>query len=686
MQKYALKRYKIKQMFIFTLTKIAICYKILISVIFERIVVTMGLTLTEKILKAHLVDGEFVKGQEIGIRIDQTLTQDATGTMAYLEYEAMGVPRVRTEKSVAYIDHNTLQSGFENADDHRFIGSVCKKHGIYFSRPGNGICHQVHLERFGIPGKTLIGSDSHTPTGGGIGMIAIGAGGLDVAVAMGGGAYYITYPKIVKINLTGKLSPWVSAKDVILEVLRRMSVKGGVGKVIEYCGEGVKTLTVPERATITNMGAELGATTSIFPSDETTLAFLKAQDRADVWSELKADDDAVYDEQIDIDLSQLVPLAACPHSPDNVKSVNEIGKLKIDQVCIGSCTNSSYVDMMKVAHILKGKTVDPSVSLAIAPGSKQVLNMIAENGALADMIAAGARILESACGPCIGMGQSPNSKGVSLRTFNRNFEGRSGTKDGQIYLVSPEMAAVSALTGYLTDPRTLGDMPEFKLPEHFKINDNMVVPPADEADMDSVEVLRGPNIKPFPQTSPLDDSIDCQVSLKVGDNITTDHIMPAGAKILPLRSNIPAISQHCFTVCDEDFPRRAKNMGKSIIVGGSNYGQGSSREHAALAPLYLGIKAVLVKSFARIHRANLINAGILPLTFVNEADYDKINQGDEIVLADVRADVEADMSKLTVVNKTTGVEIPVLCELTGRTKDIILAGGLLDYTREQLSK
>lgn len=673
-------------MFIFTLTKIAICYKILISVIFERIVVTMGLTLTEKILKAHLVDGEFVKGQEIGIRIDQTLTQDATGTMAYLEYEAMGVPRVRTEKSVAYIDHNTLQSGFENADDHRFIGSVCKKHGIYFSRPGNGICHQVHLERFGIPGKTLIGSDSHTPTGGGIGMIAIGAGGLDAAVAMGGGAYYITYPKIVKVNLTGKLSPWVSAKDVILEVLRRMSVKGGVGKVIEYCGEGVKTLTVPERATITNMGAELGATTSIFPSDETTLAFLKAQDRADVWSELKADDDAVYDEQIDIDLSQLVPLAACPHSPDNVKSVNEIGKLKIDQVCIGSCTNSSYVDMMKVAHILKGKTVDPSVSLAIAPGSKQVLNMIAENGALADMIAAGARILESACGPCIGMGQSPNSKGVSLRTFNRNFEGRSGTKDGQIYLVSPEMAAVSALTGYLTDPRKLGDMPEFKLPEHFKINDNMVVPPADEADMDSVEVLRGPNIKPFPQTSPLDDSIDCQVSLKVGDNITTDHIMPAGAKILPLRSNIPAISQHCFTVCDEDFPRRAKNMGKSIIVGGSNYGQGSSREHAALAPLYLGIKAVLVKSFARIHRANLINAGILPLTFVNEADYDKINQGDEIVLADVRADVEADMSKLTVVNKTTGVEIPVLCELTGRTKDIILAGGLLDYTREQLSK
>lgn len=646
----------------------------------------MGLTLTEKILKAHVVDGEFVKGNEIGIRIDQTLTQDATGTMAYLEYEAMGVPRVKTEKSVAYIDHNTLQSGFENADDHRFIGSVCKKHGIYFSRPGNGICHQVHLERFGIPGKTLIGSDSHTPTGGGIGMIAIGAGGLDVAVAMGGGAYYITYPKIVKVNLTGKLSPWVSAKDVILEVLRRMSVKGGVGKVIEYCGEGVKTLSVPERATITNMGAELGATTSIFPSDETTLAFLKAQDRADVWTELKADDDAVYDEEINIDLSKLVPLAACPHSPDNVKSVEEIGNMKIDQVCIGSCTNSSYVDMMKVAYILKGKTVDPSVSLAIAPGSKQVLTMLAENGALADMIAAGARILESACGPCIGMGQSPNSKGISLRTFNRNFEGRSGTKDGQIYLVSPEMAAASALTGVLTDPRTLGEMPEIKVPEHFEINDNMVVAPAPVEEMDSVEVLRGPNIKPYPETAPLVENIECQVSLKVGDNITTDHIMPAGAKILPLRSNIPAISQHCFTVCDEEFPRRAKAMGKSIIVGGSNYGQGSSREHAALAPLYLGIKAVLVKSFARIHRANLINAGILPLTFVNEADYDKINQGDEIALDNVRADIEADKTQLTVVNKTTGAEIPVLCELTGRTKDIILAGGLLDYTREQLAK
>lgn len=646
----------------------------------------MGLTLTEKIIRAHIVDGEPVKGTEIGLRIDQTLTQDATGTMAYLEFEAMGVPRVKTERSVAYIDHNTLQSGFENADDHRFIGSVAKKHGIYFSRPGNGICHQVHLERFGIPGKTLIGSDSHTPTGGGIGMLAMGAGGLDVAVAMGGGAYYITYPKVVKVELTGKLSPWVAAKDVILEVLKRMSVKGGVGKVIEYCGEGVKTLSVPERATITNMGAELGATTSIFPSDEVTKAFLKAQKREEVWIPLAADPDAVYDEELKINLSELVPLAACPHSPDNVKSVDEIGNMKIDQVCIGSCTNSSLLDMMKVAYILKGKTVHPDVSLSIAPGSKQVLNMLAQNGALAIMIDAGARILESACGPCIGMGQSPNSKGISLRTFNRNFEGRSGTKDGQIYLVSPELAAVSAINGVLTDPRTLGEMPDFKLPEEFIINDNMVVPPASEADMDSVEILRGPNIKPFPKTAPLQETISCGCSLKVGDNITTDHIMPAGAKILPLRSNIPAISNYCFTVCDEKFPERAKEMGESIIVGGANYGQGSSREHAALAPLYLGVKAVLVKSFARIHRANLINAGILPLTFVNEADYDSISEGDKLEIAGVREAIKNGKTQLVVINKTNGKEIPVLCELTGRTKDIMLAGGLLDYTRESLKK
>ena len=645
----------------------------------------MGLTLTEKILKAHTVDGVFEKGKEIGIRIDQTLTQDATGTMAYLEFEAIGIPRVQTERSVAYIDHNTLQSGFENADDHRFIGSVAKKHGIYFSRPGNGICHQVHLERFGIPGKTLIGSDSHTPTGGGIGMIAIGAGGLDVAVAMGGGAYYITYPKIVKVNLTGALSPWCAAKDVILEVLKRMSVKGGVGKVIEYCGEGVKSLSVPERATITNMGAELGATTSIFPSDETTRQFLKAQKREEVWTELKADDDAVYDEVIDIDLSKIEPMAACPHMPDNVKTLSEIGEMKIDQVCIGSCTNSSLQDMMKVAHILKGKTVHPDVSLSIAPGSKQVLNMLAQNGALAIMIDAGARILESACGPCIGMGQSPNSGGISLRTFNRNFEGRSGTKDGQIYLVSPEVAAASAIKGFLTDPRTLGDMPEFKMPDEFIINDNMIEKPCDEKDMDSVEVLRGPNIKPFPKTEPLADSVECKCSLKVEDNITTDHIMPAGAKILPLRSNIPAISNHCFTVCDEKFPERAKEMGKSIIVGGANYGQGSSREHAALAPLYLGVKAVVVKSFARIHRANLINAGILPLTFKNEADYDKFDLNDEISMNNL-IDAIKGGKNIIITNKTKGADIECECELSERAKEIVLSGGLLSYTKAQLEK
>lgn len=647
----------------------------------ERNDILMGLTLTEKILKDHLVAGDFVKGSEIGIRIDQTLTQDATGTMAYLEFEAMGVPRVKTERSVAYIDHNTLQSGFENADDHRFIGSIAQKHGIYFSRPGNGICHQVHLERFGIPGKTLIGSDSHTPTGGGIGMIAIGAGGLDVAVAMGGGAYYITYPKIVKVNLTGKLSDWVSAKDVILEVLRRLSVKGGVGKVIEYCGEGVKTLSVPERATITNMGAELGATTSIFPSDEITREFLKAQDREKDWIPLSADEDAVYDETIEIDLSSLVPLAACPHSPDNVKSIEEIGKIKIDQVCIGSCTNSSLVDMLKVAHILKGKTVHADVSLSIAPGSKQVFNMLAQNGALADLIAAGARILECACGPCIGMGQSPNSKGVSLRTFNRNFEGRSGTKDAQVYLVSPEVAAVSAIEGVLSDPRALGKMPKFEIPEKFLINDNMIVPPAPESEMDKVEILRGPNIKPFPTSQPMEESISAACALKVGDNITTDHIMPAGAKILPLRSNIPAISKYCFSACDEQFPERAQKLGKSIIVGGANYGQGSSREHAALAPLYLGVKAVLVKSFARIHRANLINAGIIPLTFANEADYELISQGDELEMPNIREKIK-NGEDIVIKNKTTGKEILAKCELSGRTKQILLAGGLLNFTKE----
>ena len=638
----------------------------------------MGLTLTEKILRAHIVDGEFKKGAEIGLKIDQTLTQDATGTMAYIEFEAIGVPRVRTERSVAYIDHNTLQNGFENADDHRFIGSVAKKHGIYFSRPGNGICHQVHLERFGVPGKTLIGSDSHTPTGGGLGMLAMGAGGLDVAVAMGGGAYYITYPKIVKIELVGKLRPWVSAKDVILEVLRRLSVKGGVGKVMEYVGEGVKTLSVPERATITNMGAELGATTSIFPSDEITRAFLAAEGRADVWSEQKADDDAVYDESLTIDLSSLSPMAACPHSPDNVKPLTELGEMKIDQVCIGSCTNSSLADMMKVAYILRGKTVAPNVSLAIAPGSKQVLNMLAENGALADMIAAGARVLESACGPCIGMGQSPNSGGISLRTFNRNFLGRSGTKDAKVYLVSPEVAALSAVNGYLSDPTTLGDMPEIKMPEKFLINDNMVELPASEADADKVEILRGPNIKPFPETHPLENEIACKVSLKVEDNITTDHIMPAGAKILPLRSNIPEISKHCFEVCDTEFPARAKALGKSVIVGGANYGQGSSREHAALAPLYLGVKAVITKSFARIHAANLINAGILPLTFADPADYDKLAEGDDIVLSDIFAAVEAGSMTLTT---KAGDKIKLDCAYSPRQIAILKAGGLLPYTK-----
>lgn len=642
----------------------------------------MGLTLAQKLIKSHLVEGEMIPGQEIGLKIDQTLTQDATGTMAYLEFEAMGVDRVKTERSVAYIDHNTLQTGFENADDHRYIQTVTKKHGIYFSRPGNGICHQVHLERFGIPGKTLIGSDSHTPTGGGIGMLAMGAGGMDVAVAMGGGTYYIPMPTMTRINLTGYLKPWVSAKDVILEVLRRMTVKGGVGKIIEYGGEGVKTLSVPERATITNMGAELGATTSIFPSDEITLAFLKAQDRADDWTEILPDPDAQYDEVIDIDLCALEPMAACPHMPDKVKTTEEIGKIKVDQVAIGSCTNSSFVDMMKVAKILKGKTVCPTVSLCIAPGSKQVLNMLAMNGALGDMIGAGARILESACGPCIGMGQSPNSGGISLRTFNRNFEGRSGTKDAGIYLVSPEVAAASALTGYLTDPRDLGEAPTVEMPEHFTINDNMIEPPAGPEEAASIEVLRGPNIKPFPKTEPLPESITAKAVLKVGDNITTDHIMPAGAKILPYRSNIPHLSQFCFGVCDESFPERIKAEGKGIIIGGANYGQGSSREHAALVPLYLGVKAVITKSFARIHVANLVNAGILPFTFANEADYDRIDQMDQLELADIRTAMENN-TPVVLKDLTKNEEYPLdASHLSARQRAMLLCGGLLDYTRE----
>lgn len=641
----------------------------------------MGYTIGEKLIRAHLVDGEMVPGQEIGIRIDQTLTQDATGTMAYLEFEAMGVERVKTELSVAYIDHNTLQTGFENADDHRFIQSVANKHGIYFSRPGNGICHQVHLERFGKPGKTLIGSDSHTPTGGGIGMLAIGAGGLDVAVAMGGGTYYITMPKMVRVNLKGKLQPWVAAKDIILEVLRVMSVKGGVGKIVEYGGEGVKTLSVPERATITNMGAELGATTSVFPSDEITREFLKAQGREEDWIELKADDDAHYDEVIEIYLNNLEPLAAMPHSPDNVKKVTEIGPIQVNQVCIGSCTNSSLSDMMKVAAILKGKTVHPDVSLAIAPGSMQVLNMIAKNGALSDMISAGARILESACGPCIGMGQSPCSEGISLRTFNRNFEGRSGTADAGIYLVSPEVAAASALTGVLTDPRTLGEAPQIEMPEHFIINDSMVIPPATPENAPKIKVFRGPNIKPFPVSEAMGADIAAKAILKVGDNITTDHIMPAGAKILPYRSNIPYLSQFCFKQCDPNFAENCKKEGKGIIIGGANYGQGSSREHAALVPLYLGIKAVITKSFARIHKANLVNAGIIPLTFVNEADYDRINQGDELELKGIRAAIEGAAS-VQLTNKTKGETYDLTYDLSDRQREMLLAGGLLNYTRE----
>ena len=635
----------------------------------------MGLTIAQKIIKAHLVEGDMTPGSEVALRIDQTLTQDATGTMAYLEFEAIGIPRVRTKLSVAYIDHNTLQSGFENADDHRYIQSVAKKYGIRFSRPGNGICHQVHLERFGVPGMTLIGSDSHTPTCGGIGMLAMGAGGLDVAVAMGGGAYYITMPKMIKVNLTGKLSPWVSAKDVSLEILRILSVKGGVGYIIEWGGEGVRTLSVPERATITNMGTELGATTSIFPSDDITKAFLEAQGRGGDYVELSSDPDATYDRIIDIDLSTLKPLLACPHSPDNIKTAEELSAVKVDQVCIGSCTNSSLRDMLRVAAILKGKKIDDSVSLSISPGSRQVLTMLSECGALSDMIQAGARILECACGPCIGMGFSPNSAGVSLRTFNRNFEGRSGTRDGQVYLVSPEVAAASALTGYITDPRTLGEYPEITMPDAFKVNDSAVLLPADAEEAKSVEVLRGPNIKPFPDENPVTDTIEAKLTLKVGDNITTDHIMPAGAKILPYRSNIPYLSKFCFGVCDESFPERARANGSTIIVGGSNYGQGSSREHAALVPLYLGVRAVVAKSFARIHAANLINAGILPLTFENADDYDKLNQNDDLALTDVFAGM--DSGKMTLVDQTTGASYTVACSFTDRQKAILKAGGLL---------
>ena len=641
----------------------------------------MGYSIVQKIIKNHLISGEMRVGSEIGLRIDQTLTQDATGTMAYLQLEAMEIDRVKTELSVAYIDHNTLQSGFENADDHRYIQTVAKKHGVRFSRPGNGICHQVHLERFGVPGKTLIGSDSHTPTAGGIGMLGMGAGGLDVAVAMGGGAYYITMPRVIKINLTGALSDYVSAKDVILEVLRLLGVKGGVGAVIEYSGEGVKTLSVPQRATITNMGAELGATSSVFPSDESTLAFLRAQGREGDYTELYPDPDAVYDAEYTINLSDLKPLAACPHSPDNVKPVSDLSGMKIDQVCIGSCTNSSLSDMLTVAAMLKGRTVHPDVSLSISPGSKQVYTMLAECGALADLIAAGARILECACGPCIGMGFSPKSKGISLRTFNRNFLARSGTADASVYLVSPEVAAASAVAGVFIDPTTLGRAPKIGLPEIFIINDNLIALPADADEAEKVTVERGPNIKPIPKGKSPDENLESQLILKVGDNITTDHIMPAGAKILPYRSNVPKLSEFCFTVCDPTFPERAKAADGGVILGGHNYGQGSSREHAALVPLYLGIKAVVAKSFARIHVANLINFGIVPMTLRDENDYDRISQGDKIVIEGFYdAVANSDVAYLTLEG---GEKIVLNLDFSKRQREILLAGGMLNYTKNR---
>ena len=639
----------------------------------------MGLTLTEKIIKDHLVVGEMVKGTEIGIRIDQTLTQDSTGTMAYMQLEAMEVPRVKTKRSLAYIDHNMLQEGPENMDDHRYIQSVAKKHGVYFSKPGNGICHQVEIERFGVPGQTLLGSDSHTPTGGGIGMLAIGAGGLDVAVAMAGGEYYITMPQIVKVELTGKLRKGVSSKDIILEVLRQCTVKGGVNKVFEYTGDGVDTLTVPERATITNMGAELGATTSVFPSDAMTRAFLKAQDREADFTPLTADADAVYDQVVKVDLNTLEPLTACPHSPDKVVPVSELEGLKINQVAIGSCTNSSWLDLMKVAAILKGKTIAEDVQLVIAPGSKQVLTMLAENGALADLLGAGARILECGCGPCIGMGQAPCTDGVSLRTFNRNFKGRSGTVSADVYLLSPETAAISAVEGVLTSPLGKVELPDIEMPKAFKINDNAVIAPAPEDEAASVEIIKGPNIKPFPLAKALADQVEGKALIVVEDNITTDHIMPSNAKLLPYRSNIPYLADYCLTPCDPDFPKRAKENGGGFIVGGQNYGQGSSREHAALAPVYLGIKGVIAKSFARIHKNNLINNGILPMTFDDPADYDKISLGDDLVIEDAKAQLEK--GKITLKNVTKNESYALDIDVSERQKKMLLAGGLINLMR-----
>ncbi len=640
------------------------------------------MNISQKLISAHLLSGEMKPGAPISIRIDQTLTQDSTGTMAYLQFEAMGIDKVKTKRSVAYIDHNMLQAGFENADDHKYIQTVAAAHGIYFSRPGNGICHQVHLERFSVPGQTLLGSDSHTPTCGAIGMLAIGAGGLDVAVAMGGGAYYINMPKICRVYLTGKLPPMSSAKDVILTLLKMLSVKGGVGRIMEYAGPGVATLTVPERATITNMGAELGATTSVFPSDETARQFLEAQGRGDVWTELVADADAEYDETVELDLSTVAPMAACPHSPDNVVKVSEIAGLKVDQVAIGSCTNSSFADMMKVAEILDGKTVPAHVSLVISPGSRQVLQMLAANGALAKMIAAGARVLETACGPCIGMGQAPATDAVSLRTFNRNFCGRSGTVSAQVYLVSPETAAISALAGVLTDPAGYSPAPKALVPESFTIMDNMIALP--DAPGAEKPVVRGPNIKPFPINKPLAEAVTGNVLTVLEDNITTDHIMPSNARLLPYRSNIPYLSEFCLTPSDPDFPKKAQAQGGGFIVGGTNYGQGSSREHAALAPLYLGVKGVLAKSFARIHAANLINNGILPLEFADPADYDWVREGMAVVIPNARAQVAAVPETGAIRATVDGKEISLKLALSERQAKIVLAGGLLNYTREEV--
>ena len=637
----------------------------------------MGRNLAEKILSNHIVEGELRKGSSIGIKIDETLTQDSTGTMAYLQLEAMGIDKVKTKRSVAFVDHNMLQQGFENADDHEFIKTVASKHGVYFSKPGNGVCHQVFLERFAVPGETLIGSDSHTPTAGAVGMLAMGAGGLDVALAMAGGAYYINVPKVCKVNIIGSFKPMVTGKDVVLEVLRRLTVKGGVSRIFEYGGEGIKNLSVPQRATITNMGAELGATTSIFPSDERTLEFFKAQGREEDWFEFKADEDAVYDEEITIDLNTLEPLAAMPHSPDNVKKVSEIGKIKVDQVAIGSCTNSSYEDLMKVAKILKGKKVHPDVSLVIAPGSRQVMEMIARNGALADIISSGARILENGCGPCIGMGQAPGTNGVSLRTFNRNFYGRSGTLSAKVYLVSPETAAVSAIKGVLTDPRELETDLCINMPERFIIDDSMILKPAEDGT--KVEVKRGPNIKPFPINKELGEKIEGKILIKVEDNITTDHIMPSNSKLLPFRSNIPYLSQFCFNTIDTEFPNRAKNLGGGFIIAGENYGQGSSREHAALAPLYLGVRGVIAKSFARIHKANLINNGIVPLEFKNEADYNEVDPLDELVIDNIKEALTKGSVKVKNISKNS--EFEVLIDLTEKEIQVIKAGGRLNYVK-----